>query len=111
MVGPQVEISGRDSPHTPLRLGREGCSLVIAGGRHDDLVPVFVDGASGGGSQLRLFFGLFLDLCNLLPLLGGCADLHPQNDVTDLRLSQGGYIHTARTKRRYTCHQEAQVEM
>lgn len=44
---------------------------------------MLVDGASLGGSQLRLLLGLLLYLCYLLPLLGGSRDLHAQDDVSD----------------------------
>lgn len=94
VIGSQVEVGGRDCPHTPLRSRRESRPLIVAGGSDDDLVPVFVDGACGGGRQLALFLGLLLDLCDLLPLLRGSTDLHAQDDVPDLGLCQGGHIHT-----------------
>jgi len=40
------------------------------------------------GSELRLFLGLLLDLSDLLSLLRWCADLHSQDDVTNLRLGE-----------------------
>lgn len=83
-----------DSPHSPFRLRGEGLRLVIACGGGDDLIPVLVDGARLRGRQLRLLFGLLLDLSNLLPLLGWGRDLHSQNDIPDLRLGQRCYIHT-----------------
>ena len=57
---------------------------------------MLVDGSSGSGSDLALFFRLFLNLSNLLSLLRGGADLHAKNDVTNLTLSQRRNIHTAR---------------
>ena len=42
MVGPKVEISGRDGSHPPLSLAGEGVPLVVAGGARDDLVTVLV---------------------------------------------------------------------
>ena len=97
MVGSQVKIGGRDCTNSPLRLGRECLPLIVAGCRDNDLIAMFVGGASGSGSQLGLLLCLFLNLSNLLPLLGGGRDLHPQDDVPDLRLSQRRHIHTADT--------------
>ena len=88
MVGAEVEVGGRDGTDAPLRLGREGLPLVVAGGGDHDLVSVLVDGAGGGGGELALLLGLLLDLGDLLALLGGGADLHPEDDVTDLGLGQ-----------------------
>ena len=95
MVGAQVEVGGRDRSHSPVRLGRERGPLVVARRRDDDLVAVLVDGARGGGRELALLLGLLLNLGNLLALLGGSADLHAQDDVSDLRLSERGHVHTA----------------
>lgn len=81
-------------PDSPFGLGGEGLRLVVGGGGGDDLVAVLVDGASLGGSELGLLLGLLLDLGNLLALLGGSRDLHAQDDVSDLRLGEGGHIHT-----------------
>lgn len=47
---------------------------------------MFVNSAGLCGRQLRLLFGLLLNLSNLLPLLGGSGDLHTQDDVPDLGL-------------------------
>lgn len=94
MVGPEVKVSGRYSPHTPLCLGRKCCPLVIRGCRDDYLISVFVDSTSGGGCDLTLLLRLFLDLCNLLSLLRGSADLHSQDNVSNLRLCQGCHVHT-----------------
>lgn len=55
---------------------------------------MFVDGSGLCGRELRLLFGLLLNLGNLLALLRRRRDLHTQDDVTDLRLSQGGHVHT-----------------
>ena len=93
MIGPQVQISSGYRSYTPLSLGRECLGLVVGRCGHDDLITVDVGGSGGGSCKLRLFFGLLLDLSNLLPLLRGCWDLHTQNDVSDLRLGQGSYIH------------------
>ncbi len=94
VVGAEVEVGGGDGPHTPLCLGGESLTFIVAGCCDDDLVSMFVDSASGGGCQLRLLLCLLLNLCNLLALLRGSTDLHAQDDVPDLRLSQGGHIHT-----------------
>ena len=94
MVSPQVEVGGGDCPDTPLGLGGERLTLVVAGCRGDDFVAVLVDGACRGGGQLRLLLRLLLDLGNLLPLSRRCRDLHAQDDVSDLRLGQGGHVHT-----------------
>lgn len=56
---------------------------------------MFVDRASGGGRYLTLLLCLLLYLCNLLALLRWSADLHTQDNVSDLRLSERGHIHTA----------------
>ena len=50
----------------------------------------------GSGCQLRLFFGLFLYLGDLQSLSGGRRNLHPQDDVPNLRLSQRRHVHTVR---------------
>ena len=94
MVGPEMQICGRDSPHAPLCLGGERCRLIVAGGWRDDLVTVFVHCTRRRGRQLGLLFSLFLDLGDLLSLSGGCWDLHTQDDVTDLRLSQRRNVYT-----------------
>ena len=52
MVCSQVQISRRDRPDSPLRLGRERLRLVVGGSGHDDLVSVDVGGASGSSCQL-----------------------------------------------------------
>ena len=88
MVGSKVKVRGGDGSHSPLGLGGEGRSLVVGRRRDDDFIAVFVDGFGGCGSDLTLFLGLFLDLCNLLSLLRGGTDLHAEDDVSDLRLSQ-----------------------
>ena len=93
MIGPQVQISSRYRSHTPLSLRGECLGLIVGRCGHDDLITVDVGGSGGGSRQLRLFFGLLLDLSDLLPLLRGCWDLHTKNDVSDLRLGQGSYIH------------------
>lgn len=82
------------SPDPPLCLGGEGLGLVVGRGGGDDLVSVLVDGSGLRGRELRLLLGLLLNLGNLLALLRRRRDLHTQNDVTDLRLSQGGHVHT-----------------
>lgn len=56
---------------------------------------MFVDGSRGGGSQLTLLLALLLYLCYLLPLGGGSRDLHAEDDVTDLGLSEGGHVYAA----------------
>ena len=72
MIGPQVQISSRYCPHTPLGLGRERLRLVVGSSGNDDLVSVDIGGAGGGSCELRLFLGLLLNLSYLLPLLRGC---------------------------------------
>ena len=84
VVGTEVQVGRRDRTHTPLRLRRERLPLVVTGCCDDYLVAVLVDGACGGGCELRLFLGLLLDLSNLLSLLRGCTDLHAQDDVPNL---------------------------
>ena len=69
MISPEVQVGGRDGSYTPLRLGRERLCFVVGRSGHDDFVSVDVGGASGGSCQLRLFLGLLLDFCYLLPLL------------------------------------------
>lgn len=69
MIGPEVQIRRGDRSDSPLSLGRERLCLVVGGSGHDDLVSVDVGGARGGSCQLRLFLGLLLDFCYLLPLL------------------------------------------
>ena len=96
MVCPKVQVGGRDGPHTPLRLRRERLRLVVGGGGHDDLVAVDVGGSRGGSRQLRLFLGLLLNLGDLLTLLGGCRDLHSQDDVANFRLRQRSYVNAGR---------------
>ena len=68
MVGPKVQVSCRDGSDTPLCLRAEGLSLVVRGGRGHDLITMLVHSSSGGGSKLRLFLGLLLNLSNLLSL-------------------------------------------
>ena len=84
VVGSQVQVGGRDGSHSPLRLGGESLPLIVAGRGDDDFVPVFVDGACGGGRELRLFLRLLLNFGNLLPLLRRSRDLHAQDDVPNL---------------------------
>ena len=79
-------------PDPPFGLGGEGLRLVVGGGGGDDLVAVLVDGAGLGGGELGLFLGLLLDLSDLLALLGGSGYLHAQDDVSDLRLGEGGHV-------------------
>lgn len=67
--------------------------LIVGGGGGDDLVAVLVDRARLCGSELGLLLGLLLDLGDLLALLGGSGDLHAQDDVSDLRLGEGGHVH------------------
>ena len=97
VVGSQVEVGGRDGSNSPLRCRRERLPLIVAGCRDDYLIAVFVGGAGGGCRQLGLLLRLFLNLGNLLPLLGGGRDLHSQDDVPDLRLCQRRHIHTVDT--------------
>lgn len=85
-------------PDSPFGLGGEGLGLVVGGGGGDDLVAVLVDGARLRGRELRLLFGLLLDLGDLLALLRGSGDLHAQDDVTDLRLGQRGHVHAGCTQ-------------
>ena len=96
MVGSEVEVGSRDGSDTPFCLGRKCLPLVVAGCRDDDFITMDVSGACGGGSELRLFLGLLLNLCYLLTLLGWGRNLHPQDDVPDFRLGQRGYVHTER---------------
>ena len=98
MVGPEMKVSGRNGSYPPFRLGREGGALKVGGSRDNDLISVFVDGACGGGSDLTLLFRLFFNLCDLLSLLRRSTDLHTQDDVTDLGLSQRGHVNTEREK-------------
>ena len=93
MIGPQVQISSWYRSYTPLSLRGECLGFIVGRCGHDDLITVDVGGSGGGSCKLRLFFGLLLYLSDLLPLLRGCWDLHTQNDVSDLRLGQGSYIH------------------
>ena len=74
-------------------LGGGGCDL-LGGGGCDLLGGGGCDLLGGGGCELRLFLSLFLYLCDLETLGWRRADLHPEDDVTDLRLSQGRYVHT-----------------
>ena len=97
MVGSQVKVGGRDGSNPPLRFRRECLPLIVAGCRDDYLIAVFVGGAGGGCRQLGLLLCLFLNLGNLLSLLGGGRDLHSQDDVPDLRLCQRRHIHTVNT--------------
>lgn len=94
MVGAQVQVGGRNSPHTPLGLGRECGCLMVGRGGGDDLVSVLVDCPRGGCSHLRLLFGLFLNLSNLLSLGTGSRDLHAEDDVPGLGLCQRADIDT-----------------
>lgn len=87
-------VSTACSPDSPFCLGGEGLGLVVGRGGGDDLVSVLVDSSGLCGRELRLLLGLLLNLGNLLALLRRRRDLHAQNDVTDLRLSQGGHVHT-----------------
>ena len=96
MVGAKVEVGGGYRTHSPLGLRGEGLPLVVTGGSDDNLVAVFVDGACGGGCELRLFLGLLLDLCDLLALLRGSTDFHTQDNVSDLRLGERRHVHTER---------------
>lgn len=95
VVGSEMKVGSRDGPDTPLSLGRECLSLVVGGCGDYNFISMFIDCASGGGCDLTLFFGLFLDLCYLLSLLGRRTDLHAQDDVPDFRICQRGHIHTA----------------
>ena len=90
-------------PDPPFGLGGEGLRLVVGGGGGDDLVAVLVDGAGLGGGELGLLLGLLLDLSDLLALLGGSGYLHTQDDVSDLRLGEGGHVHAGEEQdgRRY----------
>ena len=94
MIGPEVKVGGRDGPHPPLGLGGESGSLIVGGGCYDNLVSMFVDGLCGGSCDLTLFLCLFLNLCNLLALLRWSTDLHTEDDVSNLRLSQRGHVDT-----------------
>ena len=99
VVRTQVQVGGGDGSHAPLRLGRKRLRLVVAGGRHDDLVAVDVGGARRGGRQLRLLFRLLLDLGDLLALLRRRGDLHTQDDVAYLGLRQRRYVHATDGRR------------
>ena len=93
-----MQISSWYCSYTPLSLRGECLGFVVGRCGHDDLITVDVGGSGGGSCKLRLFFGLLLYLSDLLPLLRGCWDLHTQNDVSDLRLGQGSYIHAREEK-------------
>ena len=69
MAGSQVKVGGRNGTNTPVGLGGECGSLIVGGGGRDDLVAVNVYGSRCRCRQLRLFFGLLLNLSNLLTLL------------------------------------------
>lgn len=83
-------------PDSPFSLGGEGLGLIVGRGGGYDLVSVLVHSSGLRSRELRLLFGLLLDLGNLLALLRRRRDLHTQDDVTDLRLSQRGHVHTER---------------
>lgn len=111
VIGPEVQIRSGDRSDSPLRLGRERLCLVVGSSGHDDLVSMDVGGARGGSCQLRLFLGLLLDFCYLLPLLWGCWDLHTQDDVTDLGLGQGSYVHTGEEKKNTVLLDQGKVQV
>lgn len=71
-----------------IKSSPESLRLIVAGRRGDDLVSVFVDSPSGGGSELALFLALLLDLGDLLPLSRWRGNLHTQDNVTDLGLCE-----------------------
>ena len=94
MISSQMQVGSRDSPDTPFSLRSECCSLVITGCCCDYLITMFVYSSGCGSSQLGLFFRLFFNLGNLLPLLRWGRYFHTKDDVTDFRLSQRSNIHT-----------------
>jgi len=97
MVGSQMQICSRNGSHTPFSLGGEGLPLIVGGGSDNNFISMFVDSSCSSGSDLTLLLGLLLYLGYLLPLLGGSADLHTQNDISDLRLCQTSHIDTTHT--------------
>lgn len=88
-------------PDSPFSLRGEGLGLIVGGGGGDDLVTVLVDSSRLCGCELRLLFSLLLNLGNLLALLWRSRDFHTQDDVTDLRLSQRGHVHTGWRQRKH----------
>lgn len=54
---------------------------------------MLVDGARGGGGELALLLALLLYLRDLLPLSRRRRDLHAEDYVADLGLSERCYVH------------------
>mmetsp|Transcript_46495 Transcript_46495/g.113223 ORF Transcript_46495/g.113223 Transcript_46495/m.113223 type:complete len:463 (-) Transcript_46495:5607-6995(-) len=89
VVGPEVQIRGRDGPHAPVGARAEDLLLVGRGRRDDDLVTVHIRRARRDGRGLGGLLALRLDLGDLLALHRGGGDLGTQDDVADLALREG----------------------
>lgn len=94
MIGPEMQVRSGDRSHPPFRLRAERLCFVVGSSRGDDFVAVFVHRSSSGRGELRLLFRLLLDFSDLLTLSRRRANLHAQNDISNLRLCQRRDVHT-----------------
>mmetsp|Transcript_39065 Transcript_39065/g.93686 ORF Transcript_39065/g.93686 Transcript_39065/m.93686 type:complete len:373 (-) Transcript_39065:1226-2344(-) len=89
----QVQVRGRQRALPPVGARGEAGRLVRRLRRDQHLVAVLVHRLGGDlGHVGRLLARLALQLGDLLALLAGRRDLHPQDDVADLRLRQAGHV-------------------
>ena len=96
VVGSCAEVRRRDRSRPPLGLRREGLLLEVRRRRHDDVLAVDVLRLGRDGGQLlllRLLLLLLVYLRRLLALHRRRADLHAQDDVSDLARREAGRVH------------------
>ena len=93
MIGPEVETGGRDSSHSPIGLGHELFAFEAGEHLYDHLLSMNVGALNGLCLQLRCLLVLFLDPLYLLLLDIDRCDLHSEDDVLDLALSETSHIH------------------
>lgn len=88
MIGPEVQVRGRDRAHAPVCVRLKGLLLVRVRGRDVHLLAEHVDSLRDDGRAVRSLVRHLLDFLDLFLLNRRRRQVHTQNDVLDFHLRQ-----------------------
>ena len=88
VVSSDSQVASRNGSGAPLGLGGKACLLVLTSGRHNHVLAVNVLCFGSHGRELLSLFLLLLNLSSLLSLHRWSADLHSENDISDLGIGE-----------------------